>query len=123
MTIPEIIELDNNMQLINHSTTDAATTKDESINMINNNQKQQVTNMDIDNVSGNLLEYWHLIKCHNAKIWYKALANDLGQLAQGFGSIIPKETPFFHTLTQHHTGTEINVPKTRIITTTVKNQD
>ena len=42
--------------------------------------------------SGLALEHRHLIKGPNSQLWEKALANDLGRLAQGVGSRMPNGT-------------------------------
>ena len=42
-------------------------------------------NSVLDKATGNLLEYRHLIKGPDRRIWIKALANYLGRLAQGVG--------------------------------------
>ena len=43
-------------------------------------------NSVLDEATGQLLEYRHLVKGPDAKIWKKAFANDLGRLAQGVGT-------------------------------------
>ena len=43
-------------------------------------------NAVLDTTTGNMLEYRQLIKSPDKEIWSKALANDLGRLAQGIGS-------------------------------------
>ena len=81
----------NNDQLINITTAVSPdnylatqTTKD--------GQVQQVTNVVINKVLGNLIEYRNHIKCLNAKILGGSLANGLRKLTQKIGSRIPKET-------------------------------
>ena len=51
----------------------------------------------IDPVTGQSLEYHHLMKGPDRPIWEKALANDLGRLAQGVGTRMPtgNNTIFF----------------------------
>ena len=77
---------------MNLVTTAAAPANAAATNAKHNNQKQQVTNMIINEVSDNLLEYQHLSKVPNAKIWQRVLENDLGRLAQGVRLIMPKGT-------------------------------
>ena len=48
-------------------------------------QKEQA-NTVADEATGQLLEYRHLVRGPDAKIWKKAFANDLGRLAQGVGT-------------------------------------
>ena len=48
-------------------------------------QKEQA-NAVADEATGQLLEYRHLVRGPDAKIWKKAFANDLGRLAQGVGT-------------------------------------
>ena len=48
------------------------------------------TNAVIDPLSGASLEYRALSRGPNAPIWVTALANDLGRLAQGVGTRMPK---------------------------------
>ena len=54
-------------------------------------------NAVLDSSSGNLLEYRHLCRGPDQLIWTKALANDLGRLAQGVGTRMPtgSNTIFF----------------------------
>ena len=49
-------------------------------------------NSVLEDVSGNLLEYRHLIKRTDAAIWTRTLENDFGRLAQGVETRIPKGT-------------------------------
>ena len=49
-------------------------------------------NVVIDEVSGQSLEYRHLSTGPQRDIWIKALANDLGRLAQGVGTRMPSGT-------------------------------
>ena len=51
----------------------------------------------IDPVTGQSLEYRHLMKGPNRSIWVRSLTNDLGRLAQGVGTRIPtgNNTIFF----------------------------
>ena len=46
----------------------------------------------IDPTSGQALEYRHLIRGPNSYTWIKALANNLGRLAQGVGTRMPTGT-------------------------------
>ena len=49
-------------------------------------------NTMIDTVTGQSLEYRHLIRGPNKDVWMTSLENDLGRLAQGFGTRIPRGT-------------------------------
>jgi hypothetical protein len=51
----------------------------------------------IDNVTGNVLEYCHLIKSESqCTIWQHSFANKLGCLFQGICNIKGTDTCFFH---------------------------
>ena len=54
--------------------------------------QEEQSNVVIDPTSGQALEYWHLIRGPNGDTWIKALANDLGRLAQGVGTHMPTGT-------------------------------
>jgi hypothetical protein len=50
----------------------------------------------IDNDTGAILEYWHLIKSEKyRRIWERSFANDLGRLFQGIRDIPGTDTCFF----------------------------
>ena len=49
-------------------------------------------NTVIDTNTGQSLEYSHLMRCPDKDIWNTSLANDLGRLAQGVGTIMPTGT-------------------------------
>jgi hypothetical protein len=59
--------------------------------------EEEQANSVADEATGQLLEYRHLVKGPDAKIWKKAFANDLGRLAQGVGTrmISGTNTVFF----------------------------
>ena len=67
--MPQITEPDDDNKVLKLTTNMAAPTNDTSTNAERDNQHQQVTNVVIDKVSGNLLEYRNLIKGPNTKIW------------------------------------------------------
>ena len=46
----------------------------------------------MDPTSGQALKYWHLIRGPNGDTWIRALANDLGRLAQGVSTRMPTGT-------------------------------
>ena len=50
------------------------------------------TNTMIDTVTGQYLEYCHLIYGPNKDVWMTSLANDLGRIAQGVGTQMPEGT-------------------------------
>lgn len=50
------------------------------------------TNAVIDQVTGDVLEYRHLIQGPGKRIWIRDLTNDMGRLAQGVGTRMPKGT-------------------------------
>ena len=52
-------------------------------------QKEEQANFVIDPVSRQALKYRHLIHGPNGDTWVKALANDLGRLAQGVSTGMP----------------------------------
>ena len=54
-------------------------------------------NSVLDEATGNLLKYLHLIKGPDRRIWIKSLANNLGRLAQSVGKRMPSgsNTIFF----------------------------
>ena len=58
-------------------------------------------NSVLENVSGNLLEYRHLIKGPNIAIWTRSLANDFGRLAQGVETRMPKGTNIIFFIPRH----------------------
>lgn len=51
-----------------------------------------LANAVVDPVSGAVYEYRHLARGPDAHIWKRSLANDLGRLAQGVGTRMPKGT-------------------------------
>ena len=55
-------------------------------------QQEEQANVIIDPAIGQALEYRHLICCPNGNTSVKALANDLGCLAQGVGTRMPTGT-------------------------------
>ena len=55
-------------------------------------QQEERANVIIDPVSGQALEYQHLICGPDGATWIKALANNLGRLAQGVGTCMPTGT-------------------------------
>ena len=55
-------------------------------------QQEEQANVVIDPASGQALKYWHLICGPNGDNWIKALANNLGRLAQGVGTRMPTGT-------------------------------
>ena len=54
--------------------------------------QEELANVVIDPTSGQALEYWHLICGPNRDTWIRALANDLGHLAQGVRTRMPTGT-------------------------------
>ena len=54
--------------------------------------QEEQANVAIDPTSGQALEYRHLIHGPNGDTWIRALANDLGRLAQGVGTRMPTGT-------------------------------
>ena len=46
----------------------------------------------IDDVTGQYLEYRHLIRCLSAEVWSYSLDNNLGRLTQGVGTRMPTGT-------------------------------
>ena len=73
----------------------SAPTDTAATNTTCNNHKHQVTNAVIYEVLGNLLEYQHLIKPPNVKIWELVLANDLGHWWKDTDQELPKEQTLF----------------------------
>ena len=55
-------------------------------------QQEEQANIVIDPANGQALEYWHLIRGPERSTWVKALANDLGRLAQGVITSMPTIT-------------------------------
>ena len=55
-------------------------------------QQEEQSNVVIHPASGQELEYWHLIRGSDGNTWVRALANDLGRLAQGVGNRMPTGT-------------------------------
>ena len=55
-------------------------------------QQEEQANVVINPARGQALEYWHLIRGPNTNTWFKALANDLGRLAQGVVTRMPTGT-------------------------------
>jgi hypothetical protein len=53
---------------------------------------QHQANVVIDDITGQALEYRHLITGPNQDLWRQSLANDLGRLAQGVGQRMPTGT-------------------------------
>ena len=53
---------------------------------------QLQANAVIEEASGDVLEYRHLVKGPNRKIWETSCANDFGRLAQGIGTRMPQGT-------------------------------
>ena len=92
LMIPAIIKPNDDDWLLKITMQAPAPKDTAETNTACNNHKHQVTNMVIDEVLGNLLEYQHLIKPPNVKIWELALANDLGRPVKGYGSRITKGT-------------------------------
>ena len=79
MTILSFIKIDDkNNQFINLITTVVAATNSAETNETQKNQKQQVTNMVIDQVSGKFLVHRHPIKGPNSKIQERKFQNYLG---------------------------------------------
>lgn len=66
-------------------------------------------NSVFDPITGCMLKYRHLLKGPNKYIWKRALANDLGRLAQGVGTRMKKgtNTIFFIHLKQMPKGKKI----------------
>ena len=54
--------------------------------------QEEQANVVIDPTSVQALEYWHLIRGPNRDTWIRALANNLGRLAQGVGTRMPTGT-------------------------------
>ena len=63
--------------------------------------KTEVCNSVIDEVSGSALEYRHLIHTPAKNLWKRALANDLGMLAQGVGTRIKNGTNTIRFIPRH----------------------
>ena len=55
-------------------------------------QQEEQANIVIDPASGQALKYRHLICGPNGATWIKALANNLGRLAQGIVTCMPTGT-------------------------------
>ena len=53
---------------------------------------QPQANAVVDSLTGNILEYRHLAQGPDKRLWETSLANDLGRLAQGVGTRMPKGT-------------------------------
>ena len=67
------------------------------VNCLANNQPllpraTHFCNSVLEPSTGNILEYRHLIRGPDKSVWKTALANDLGRLAQGVGTRMPKGT-------------------------------
>ena len=58
--------------------------------------QEEQSNVVIDPASGQALKYQHLIRGPNGNTWIKALANDLGRLAQGVGTRMPTGTSTYY---------------------------
>ena len=54
--------------------------------------QEEEANVVIDPTSGQALKYRHLIPVPNGDTWIRALANDLGLLAQGVSTRMPNGT-------------------------------
>ena len=55
-------------------------------------QQEEQANIVIDPAIGQALKYWHLIRGPDGATWVKALANNLGRLAQGVSTRMPTST-------------------------------
>ena len=74
-------------------------TKDLKSKLSSNQNKNMIkdvfmhqANYVLNEATGMLQDYRHLIRGPDKALWTKALANDLGQLAQGVGTRMPKGT-------------------------------
>jgi hypothetical protein len=65
-------------------------------------QARQVVACSVtDEITGQALEYRHLVKGPDHAVWRQALANDLGRLAQGVGTHMPTGTDTIFFIARH----------------------
>jgi hypothetical protein len=77
----------------------------------------------IDEVTGNVQEYRHLVRGPDRSIWTTSLANDLGRLAQGIGTRMPKGTNTIFFLHPSKIPTGRKVTYARIVATIRPHKD
>ena len=82
-----------------------------SVNHVTNLQANEV----IDEVTGQSLVYRALSTSPDKAIWIKALANDLGRLAQGIGTCMPTVTNTIDFITRHAVPTGRQVTYERLV--------
>ena len=63
-----------------------------NITQLPSNQILHTCKAVIEPVTGNVLEYWYLVKGPEKRTWIKVLSNDLGGLSQGIGKRMPSGT-------------------------------
>jgi hypothetical protein len=75
---------------------------------------QHSANSVTDPITGNVQEYRHLVKGPTKDKWIHSFANELGRLAQGVGTRMPKGTETIHFITKQQVPTNRTVTYGRI---------
>ena len=85
--------------------------------------QQHLANSVTDAATGQSLKYRHLSTGPNAALWQKALATDLGMLAQGVGTRMPKGTDTIFFINRNQVPSDRKVTYGRLVSTIRPNKD